>query len=60
MDIEDDLQFNGISVLKDSLQEKAPEVVRFLTANASQFWMLTGDQVETAKATGKAIGIISE
>ncbi|XP_077141371.1 phospholipid-transporting ATPase IG isoform X2 [Ranitomeya variabilis] len=50
-DIEDGMHLLGATAVEDRLQEQAAETIEALHAAGMKVWVLTGDKMETAKAT---------
>ncbi|KAG8448428.1 hypothetical protein GDO86_015501 [Hymenochirus boettgeri] len=50
-DIEADMHLLGATAVEDRLQEDAAETIESLHAAGMKVWVLTGDKLETAKAT---------
>ena len=51
--IESGLTLIGCTAVEDKLQEKVPEVIKELQDGGINFWILTGDNLPTAKNIGK-------
>ncbi|XP_054851931.1 phospholipid-transporting ATPase IG isoform X2 [Eublepharis macularius] len=50
-EIERDMHLIGSTAVEDRLQERAEETIEALHAAGMKIWVLTGDKMETAKAT---------
>ena len=58
--IEGDSIILGISALEDKLQDRVKEDIEDFIDAGINFWMITGDKMDTAETIGYSCGIISE
>ena len=58
--IEGDSIILGVSALEDKLQERVKEDIEDFIDAGINFWMITGDKMDTAETIGYSCGIISE
>lgn len=57
-ELESDLTFVGFTAIRDPLRPEVPEAVRRCREAGIEVKMITGDNIETAKAIGKEIGLM--
>jgi len=55
---EKDLQYIGLTVLEDRLQDGVPRTIATIRAANIRFWVLTGDKAETAMEVAKSCLIL--
>ena len=58
--IEGDSIILGVSALEDKLQDRVKEDIEDFIDAGINFWMITGDKMDTAETIGYSCGIISE
>ena len=58
--IETDMVLLGCTAVEDSLQEDVPDTIKDFLSAGINFWMLTGDKLETAENIGKTCSLINE
>ena len=59
-EIEGNATILGVSALEDKLQDKVKEDIEDFIDAGINFWMITGDKMDTAETIGYSCGIISE
>ena len=59
-EIEGNATILGVSALEDKLQDKVKEDIEDFIEAGINFWMITGDKMDTAETIGYSCGIISE
>ena len=59
-EIEGDATILGVTALEDKLQDKVKEDIEDFIEAGINFWMITGDKMDTAETIGYSCGIISE
>ena len=57
-ELEQDMDFLGITAIEDMLQEEVPEVIADLATGGIILWMLTGDKEETAVNIGLSCNLL--
>ena len=58
--IEGDAILLGVTALEDKLQERVKNDIEDFIEAGINFWMITGDKIDTAETIGYSCGIISE
>lgn len=58
--VEKDLEYIGLTVIEDRLQDAVPETIATIRTSGIGFWMLTGDKIETAVAIAKFCSLITD
>jgi phospholipid-transporting ATPase len=59
-DLEQNLEFLGITAIEDKLQDQVPEVIADLAKAGIVVWMLTGDKEQTAINIGRSCNLVLE
>jgi phospholipid-translocating ATPase len=59
-EIEGNATILGVSALEDKLQDRVKEDIEDFIEAGINFWMITGDKMDTAETIGYSCGIISE
>ena len=57
-DIEQELEFLGITAIEDRLQDGVPETIQSLRAAGLAVWVLTGDKLQTAIEISRSCNLI--
>ena len=57
-EIEDDLEFLGVTAIEDRLQEGVPETIKSLREAGLAVWVLTGDKLQTAIEISRSCNLI--
>ena len=58
--LESDITLLGVSALEDKLQDEVEKDIKKFIDAGINFWMITGDKMDTAESIGYSCGIISE
>eukprot|EP00759_Apiculatamorpha_spiralis_P043499 PhF_6_TR40821/c0_g1_i1/m.61764/K14802/DRS2, ATP8A; phospholipid-transporting ATPase len=58
LQLEQRLNFAGVTAIEDELQEQVPETIRMMLNAKIVVWMLTGDKRETAVNVGVSCGLV--
>lgn len=58
-EIEQELDYVGTTAVEDKLQDKVPEVIKFMREAGMRLWVLTGDKRETAENIGYSANLLS-
>lgn len=56
--LEKEFTFLGFTAVEDKLQDQAPETIQYLKECGINFWLLTGDKLETAISISAACNIL--
>jgi phospholipid-translocating ATPase len=56
-DLDNELEFLGVTGVEDKLQENVQRTIEDLKSAGIQIWMLTGDKVETATSIAISSGL---
>lgn len=59
-DIESDLVFEGLMILRDPVRAQVPEAIKLLRSAGVAVSMVTGDQPTTAESVSREAGLLSE
>ena len=58
--LESDITLLGVSALEDKLQDEVEKDIKKFIDAGINFWMITGDKMDTAESIGYSCGIFSE
>ena len=58
--LESDITLLGVSALEDKLQDEVEKDIKKFIDAGINFWMITGDKMDTAESIGYSCGIVSE
>jgi len=59
-EMESNLVLLGVSALEDKLQDEVSKDIKRFIESGINFWMITGDKMDTAESIGYSCGIFSE